>query len=177
MKLEQIESLGNGYSLYEYTPNFFRLLYINFEPMRFARRIRLLIEYMGKGSYKVYYLKADENFVGYCLIAPGGRRLKCSSDNDIVCGPYFIRKEERGKGYAKILLNSSLENCRYQYKNAFVWIKKTNIPSIKTSEACGFRKCGELDVIGKTHKLVETPDGEYNIYMKKKQHLHKRCKD
>lgn len=167
MSLKHIKSLEKGYSLHEYVPSFFHLLYMDFEPMTLTRRIRLLIEYLGKKKYKVYYLKVKEHFVGHCLIAPGGRRLKCSSTNDIVCGPYYIKKEERGKGYSKLLLNASLENCSYEYEKAYVWIKKTNIPSIKTSEACGFKKCGELDVVGKNHRLIECSDGKYNIYMKK----------
>jgi RimJ/RimL family protein N-acetyltransferase len=50
----------------------------------------------------------------------------------------------------------------YQY--AFDYIKKSNVPSIKTSKNCGFKKIGELDKIGIFHTLTEVNNGEYEIY-------------
>ena len=172
MKFEHLKTLADGYEFYEFTPSIRHLMYIAIHPMNIKRKIRLLGEHLHKGSYKVYYLEVHGALVGYCLIAPGGRRLKCSTPNDIVVGPYYVKKDERGKGYSKIILRTALDYCSYQYKNAFDYIKKTNLPSIKTSEACGFKTCGELNNVGILHRLVEHPNGEYLIYKKEKEENH-----
>ena len=159
-KIENIE-------LHEYVPTLFSPLYCNFEPMSLVRRIRFLFDYLHKRAYRVYYLKVDNDIVGYCFITPGGRRLNCSTNEDIVVGPYYIQERYRGKGLSEILINTSLANSAYSYKTAYAWVFKKNIPSIKACEACGFIKYGELNVVGKIRRLVEVPNGKYIIFMKK----------
>lgn len=144
----------NNVELLEYRPLLFKPLYINFEPMRLIRRIRFLKEYLGNGHYKVYYLKVDDEYVGYCVVAPGGRRLKCSTEQDIVIGPYYINKQKRGNGYSELLVKLTLENCSYCYNYAFDWVEKNNIASRKTSENVGFTKYGELNVTPVLRRLV-----------------------
>ena len=153
--------------LHEYVPTLFSPLYCNFEPMSLVRRARFLFDYLHKGRYRVYYLKIDNDIVGYCYIAPGGRRLNCSTNDDIVVGPYYIKEQYRGKGLSEILIKASLENNSYTYSVAYEWVLKKNIPSIKACEACGFIKYGELNVVGKMRRLVEVSDGKYIIFMKK----------
>ncbi len=167
MKTMRCVYQGENIELYEYVPTLLCPVYYDFEPMTFVRRIRYLFDYLQKGHYRIYYLKVVDDLIGYCVIAPGGRRLKCSTSDDIIVGPYFIKKDERRKGYSKILINATLENCSYNYKRAFDWILKSNIPSIRTTEACGFSWYGELNVVGKMRKLVEMPNGKYTIYIKK----------
>ena len=151
-------------SLYIYYPTPFSPLYCHFEKMTLSRRVRLLIEYLSKGCYKVFYLVSGDELIGYCVVAPGNRRLKLSSEKDIVLGPYFIDPTFRGKGYAKTLIRLILKCGGLKYRYAYDYINKTNIPSIKATLACGFNKCGELDIVGFFHKLIESQDGEYNIY-------------
>lgn len=163
-KMKRIISNG-GISLYEYTPSITRPLYMRFEKMTFSRRIRLLLEFLHNGSYTVYYLAVDDVLVGYCVVAGGGRRLKTSVPLDIVLGPYYIDTKQRGKGYSKILIRMVLDYRKGTYQFAYDYIDKTNLPSIKASEACGFVKCGELSICGffRNLELCES-GGSHNIY-------------
>lgn len=159
-----------GAQLYEYLPSAFMLMAINFENPRLVRQIRFLLEYLHRGHYKVYYLAVDSEFVGYCVVTPGGRRLSVSTKKDIVLGPYFVSPKHRGKGYAKMVVKMTLEHCTYDYEYAFDWIHETNIPSIKTSEACGFIREGHrLNVVGLMRKLVLNDKGDNIIFKYSKQ--------
>lgn len=164
-KMKLIRDEGHV-KLYEYKPTLIKPLAINFEKMRFIRRLRFLYEYMHKGHYSVYYLMIDDSFVGHCVITPGGRRLWLSGKDDIVIGPYFIDESYRGHGYAQVLLALTLKYCPYNYRRAYDWIEESNVASIKTSEACGMRQEGSrLNVVGLTRKLVEANDGEDIVYV------------
>lgn len=152
--------------LYEFKPNLFSLVPFQMEKLTFIRKLRFLYEFLC-GGYKIYYLQIDSNFVGYCLVTPGGRRLKCSTTKDIVIGPYFISPEFRGKGYAKILIKMTFTFCTYRYNKIFCWIHKTNISSIKTVMACGMTTNGlRLNVVGKFRRLILNDLGEYIVYIK-----------
>lgn len=151
-------------AFYVYEPTPFSLLYHHFEKMTFSRRVRLLMEYFSKGRYQVFYLAVEDILVGHCVAAPGNRRLKRSSRADMVIGPYFVDGKYRGNGYAKELVKWTLETNKGNYRYAYVYIKKNNLPSIKASTSCGFRPCGELDIEGFLHNLVERSGGEYTIY-------------
>lgn len=152
----------DGYRLLEYNPSLLKPLYKNFEPMGMVRRIRFLLEYLGRNHYRVFYLEKDGDLIGHCVVAPGGRRLKCSTSDDIVLGPYYIRKEERGRGYSVKLIGMVLENTDYRY--AFDWVEKKNIASCKASERCGFTKIGELNVSPFLRKLTIVEEGDDIIY-------------
>ena len=151
-------------ALYSYTPTICRPLYVHFEHMTLSRRVRLLLERLGRNSYVVLYLEVEGALVGHCVVAPGGRRLGRSTENDIVLGPYFIDPSHRGKGYAKILVQWTLHKAGLTYKRAYDYIKKNNHASRKATLACGFKQCGDLDIRGFFHNLVECPDGEYDIF-------------
>ncbi|MBD5420929.1 MAG: GNAT family N-acetyltransferase [Bacteroides sp.] len=167
-KLKLIVDNGD-IQLFEYIPSVFKPLAIPFENLRLVRRCRFLYEYLHPGQYKVYYLAIRKELVGYCVVAPGGRRLWVSEKDDVVFGPYFILPEYRGKGYAKILVRLTLEHCSYPYKAAYDWIHYSNPASIRTSEACGFRFEGSrLDIVGLTRKIQPKEDGGYAIYVYKK---------
>lgn len=143
-------------------------LYGNLHTIHFVRRMRFLLEYLHKGHYKVYYLKTGNEYVGYCVVTPGGRRLGCSSRKDIVLGPYYISEVHRGKGLSKLLLRLTLEHCSYPYEDAYDWIHENNLPSIHASEAVGFKPCGRLNVVGLMRKLVVADNGDNIIYRYKK---------
>ena len=132
--------------------------------MPFVRRGRLTLEYLHKDHYKVYYLSVNQELVGHCLVAIGGRRLKCSTTSDIVLGPYYVEEKHRGNGYCEKMIRYILDYYK-NYNNAFDYIKKSNLPSIKASKKCGFEKVGELDKVGLMHRLTEvSQDGEDEIY-------------
>lgn len=157
--------------LFEYLPSLLAPLALPFEQLRLVCKLRFCYEYLHAGHYKVYYLAVDDEFVGYCVVTPGGRRLSLTTKNDVVLGPYFILPEHRGKGYAKILVSMTLRYCTYDYNIAFDWIHKSNIPSIRISEACGMYVDGKIDVVGRFRKLVTKEDGPYFIYKYKKHSL------
>ena len=142
---------------------------IPFEKIHLVRRFRFLFEYLRKGSYKVYYLSKNEEIVGYCVTVLGGGRLTISTEKDIVLGPYYVDPIYRSLGYAKVLVQMVLKYCSFDYEYAFDWIHKSNIASIKTSEACGMYVDGKLDVVGKFRRLVPNENGAYLIYKYKKQ--------
>ena len=112
----------------------------------------------------VYYLVVDGVIIGYNIIAPGGRRLKCSTPNDIVVGPLFVDPVCRGRGYSTILMKLPLLYSPYDYERAFDWIEESNIPSIKASKACGFKEYGRLTVKGFFRRLVEDKNGDEIIF-------------
>ncbi len=154
-----------GLSVYEFKPCPFQLLAIPFEKLRFVRRVRLLLEYL-RGRYKVYYLAIEGRVVGYCVITPGGRRLKCSNKNDAVIGPYYICRENRGQGLSKKMIAMVLGICKEQFESVYAWVDKTNTPSIRCLEACGFMPVGRLDVVGLFRRLLINPNGTDIIYKK-----------
>lgn len=162
-RLQPVKTEGE-FSLFEYRPTIISPLLVPFEPLRLIRRLRFWKEILS-GGYRVYYLAESDILVGHCVVAPGGRRLTVSTKHDIVVGPYFIVPEHRGKGYAKVLVRMTLQNCTYNYRNAFDWIHIENLASIKTTEACGFMLEGhKLNVEGWTRKLVLDDNGSYLIY-------------
>lgn len=158
--------------LHEYIPTLFSPLYCNFELMTFVRRARFLGEYIRKNKYRVYYLLVDGDVVGYCVVTPGGRRLKCSTSSDIVIGPYYIKPCFRGKGFSKKLISLTLKNCGYKYMYAYDWIEKSNTSSIRATEGCGFKKYGELNVVGMLRKLVIVKTGDDYIYRIARSDVH-----
>jgi RimJ/RimL family protein N-acetyltransferase len=164
-KLRFITSI-EGLDYYKYIPTFGKWLYKNYEHMHFRRWIRFLLEFYGKGKYVVYYIAKDSAILGYCLVAPGGRRLKCSDQTDIVLGPYYILPGFRGRGYSKQLIRTVTEKLHGNYICAYDYIAKDNIPSLKATEACGFVKYGELKIVGLLRHLVATSDGDYVIFRK-----------
>lgn len=157
--------------LKEYIPTLFSPLHPRFEPMRLVRRIRFLGEYIRKEKYLVYYLYISGEPVGYCVVTPGGRRLKCSTSSDVVIGPYYVDPAKRGKRYGELLIALTLAHCRYPYQYAYDWIEKENIPSIRASERCGFEKIGELNVVGISRKLVEVEIGDDYIFRVSRQNV------
>lgn len=152
------------FEMIEYTPSIFKPLLYYFEKMYLVRRIRFLLEYIHREHYKVYYLLVNSEFVGHCVVAPGGRRLSSSTRNDIVIGPYYVKEQYRGKGYSKILIELSLKYCSFSYEYAYDWIEKNNLPSINASLSNNFKKVGELNVVGLRRKLVLVENGENNVY-------------
>lgn len=146
-------------SLWLFMPTLTKPLLCNFSPMSGVRRIRYLLEYLHTQHYKAFYLERVGELKGFCVAAPGGRRLKCSTRNDIVLGPYYIDEAERGKGYSKELIRLVTENYGGPYRYAYDWIGKDNIPSIKASEAVGFVRYGELKIVSKLRRLVPVNGG------------------
>ena len=152
--------------LYQFEPIFFRLFNYNLQSHSLVTKIRYMIDYLHKGRYVIYYLFFNENLIGECVITPGGRRLKYASKKDVVVGgPYYIIPEQRGKGFSEVLIKLSLQHCKYDWENAFDYIKNDNIPSIKTTLKCGFKKVGEININKFTHVMREAKNGgRFSVY-------------
>ena len=159
-----VDDFKSPFSLWEYAPSVFMPLYGSMQKISFVRRMRFFFEYFYKDRYKVYYLSSGEKYVGYCVVAPGGRRLRVSSRQDVVLGPYFVFEQYRGRGYSKILLQLTLKYCSYPYNYAYDWIHETNKASIRASEAVGFEAVGRLRVVGMMRRLILSKDGDHIIY-------------
>lgn len=168
----------NGVVLWEYTPTLFKPLFGSMDPPSFIRRMRFMLEYLNKGSYKVYYLEIDGHLVGYNVFAPGGRRLKCSSPKDMVSGPSFILPEYRGNGYIVKLLKLGITYGCQGCDNVYAWISKSNQASIKAYTKAGFDvNYGDLNIVGKMRKLQQVEKGTgSNIIAKLSLHTQKDAK-
>lgn len=170
-KLQLVYTDGNK-KIYEYSPTSWKPLYKKLDYVFLGRFLRYQYE-IAKGGYLVYYLEVDGQIVAQNIIIPGGRRMKCTTNRDVVIGgPYFTLPEMRGKGYIKYLIKNSLLNCSYDWVYAYDYIKKSNIASIRVTEGIGFQKIGEANILGLFHKfkMVER-DGEFNIYRISKKTL------
>lgn len=156
---------GDDFSLYEYRPTLLRPLLVHFQPMKFVRRCRYLLEYLHEGQYRVFYLLGpDKTPLAFCVVTPGGRGLKCSTKKDIVLGPYYVDKAARGNGYAKKIIRMVLDSYPEHYECAYDWILKSNIPSVRASVSCGFLPVSDLNIVGLMRKPVLTEDGKYSLY-------------
>ena len=128
----------DGLTYYEYKPSIIKPFYINMEPITLKRRIRLLIAYFT--GYTVFYIAEKGEIVGYCLVQNGNdRRYPFATRDDIVVGPYFIKKEYRGKKLSISLLKYVLHGSGINFKYAYDYIHKNNFPSIRASQAVGFK--------------------------------------
>lgn len=151
-------------TFYEYEPSIINPFYINLEPLTIKRRIRLLSAYFS--GFKVYYIKEANNFVGYCLVQSGkDKRYSFAREGDIMVGPYFIHEDYRGRKLSKVLLEFVLKKSNIIYENAYDYIHKDNIPSIKASEAVGFSYFSDANISQYLRKLTLCPPqkGEYLI--------------
>lgn len=121
--------------------------------------VTLLLE-----GYGAYYMCQNGNVVGCAVITRGGGRMKCSGADDIVIGPYWIEPEYRGLGYGKKLVHAVLHESGLGYENAYAFVQKTNIPSIKTLEREGFVNVGEAGIEKYTHRWILSAGGGDYIY-------------
>lgn len=158
-ELKYIKSV-NGLDYYLFQPSFNNWFFHDWkgykedtEKQTIRQWIRMLIEYMWGGGYYIYYVAQNKSIIGYILISNGGRRVTCSNINDVVLGPYYTLKEQRGKGIASKMIDSALHDFNISYKNAYCYIKKTNIASLKAASNCGFHIIGNAEIRGILRKL------------------------
>lgn len=153
----------DGLELFEYIPTRIKPFYIDMEPITIMRRFRFLIDF--HYGYKVYYLKKDGEYVGYCTITNGKNpRFWFASEKDILVGPYFVEESYRGKGYSTKMVDWVIHKCGLSWKNAFLYILNTNIPSIRVVEKLGGTKIFNVHNTF-YRKLVKKDSGEYGIHL------------
>lgn len=171
-KLKYIKDI-DGMEFYHFTPtlgHWFFEDWVGFEEDKDKhsrkQRIRMLIEWLW-GGYSAYYAGQGEKLFGYVLVARGGRRITCSKKSDIVLGPYYTLSEERGHGIMESMLNTVLHELDIHYKNAFCYIRKDNVASIRVASKCGFKIIGQAEMRGALRKLYLTENENSKFYIVK----------
>ena len=155
----------NNKKIYKFFPKPWRPIYTKLDSISIGRFLRYQYE-ISKGGYIIYYLVVNDQIIAQNIIIPGGRRMKCTTNTDVVIGgPYFTIPEMRGKGFMKYLIKNSLLYCDYNWTFAYDYIKKINAASIQTTEGLGFKKIGEANIIGPFHKIkMVYQNGDFNVY-------------
>lgn len=89
-----------------------------------------------KEGYEYYFIKRDGNDIGYTAIKPDGDRLFLSK--------LYLKKEERGKKYARAVTNMLKEIAREKGLRA-IWltVNKHNDSTIAAYKAMGYKTIGE----------------------------------
>ncbi|MFG6121503.1 hypothetical protein [Thalassobacillus sp. B23F22_16] len=154
----------NGLIYYEYNPSITKPFYKDLEPLTLKRRVRLLLAYLT--GYKVFYIADKNNLIGYCLVQNGkDKRYKFSTKKDIIVGPYFVHEDYRGRKLSIVLLDYILNTSGIEFKFAYDYIHKDNIPSIKASEAVGFQYLSDAHItkLLRSIKLCDKGKGDYII--------------
>jgi RimJ/RimL family protein N-acetyltransferase len=159
-KLTLLYSGKRDYTFYEYSPTLFNPLYPRFERTNIVRRIRLMLQCIKKGSYKVYYLTVNNELVGCCAVVPGGRALKECTENDVVLEFLYVDPKFRRNGYSKDILKLTLEFTTIFYENTYALVYRGNLPSCYALETCGFQLCGWCNVTKYLRRIVVKPEGQ-----------------
>lgn len=164
MEIKKVYEKGL-YEYYKYIPSFFKPFYIKLEKLTLRRRVRLLIAFFV--GYSVYYLVKDDKYIGYCLVQSGKDvRYKFATEDDIIVGPYYIVEDYRGKKLSIELLNYVLRYSGIKYNNAYDYIGKDNIASIRASEAVGFKYMSDANLTSILRRIIlcKEGSGEYLIF-------------
>lgn len=161
-KLEKVWS-KEGFVFYKYHPTVFKPFWKNLEPLTLLKRVRFFVDAIY--GYSVYYMAIDKEIIGYCTITSGkNKRYFFARKNDILIGPYFVKEEHRGHGYAKLMVRSVITDIHKNWQNGYLYIKRSNASSIAVAKSIG----AEFLFYSrntKTRKLVKDDRGEFGIYM------------
>ena len=129
-----------GIEFYQYSPTLLRPYFMNYPKQdhppyarRAVHKVRMMLEYL-RGGYLVYYLVRDHMVLGHVVVARGGRRLKVSTQEDIVIGPIFVSPALRGNGIGTTAIRTVLKDLGLQYRYAYEFIKEDNTASIRAVE-------------------------------------------
>ena len=153
------------YEYSKYKPCIFRLFEETFEHIGTRKRVRYMISCI-RGSV-VYYMKANESTVGYCLIEKGGGRYTFISKKDSVISPYIIKNEMRGKGIGTQLLKDIAEHREIIFSgNIYALVRKNNIASIHAMTKAEYELYGYANNVGvlRRYKLASKDDSKYLVF-------------
>ena len=153
----------NNLDLLLYKPSIVHPFYGHMEHLSLFRRIRFLIEYFY--GYDVYYLRSGKELIGYCTVSSGkNKRYWFATINDIMIGPYFIKKNYRGQGLSFILLDMVLNDANLVFDYAYDYINESNAPSIKATQSVGGIKLFNVSINIFTRQMKKTKNGQYGVY-------------
>lgn len=152
------------WSIWEYTPTLFRVFLHDSSKPTIKNRIKFFTE-ISRGGCKVYYLFVNDTPVAYAFVSRGGGRCGFANLGDIVIGPYYVFAEFRGKKYSEILVEQLLNHPDLPFINAYEWIAKDNIPSLKCADRVGFSIIGTADLSKYLRRICVRSDmnGKYYI--------------
>lgn len=159
-----------GIEFYRYSPTLFQPYFADYPVQdhppyetHVAHRVRMMLEYL-RGGYSVIYMAKNGKVLGHLVVARGGRRLKISSQEDIVIGPIFVSPDLRGKGIGTIGIRAVLKEIGLQYRYAYEFIKDDNTASIRTVEKSGYVFVERAKESGPMKNIVVSQYGDYLIY-------------
>lgn len=159
-----------GISYYKYTPSIFKLYDDCYDEhncpdycKRIIHRVRMIIDLLRVG-YEIYYMYNGNEVLGHLVVARGGGRIDLSTKSDIVIGPIWVCPSFRGKGIGTKGIYTVLHLLNIEYQNAYEFIAKENIASIKAVEKNNYQLVGNAKEYGLLKKLKLTPNGNLLIY-------------
>ena len=159
-----------GIDFYRYTPTLLQPYFMDYPKQeqppytrRVIHKVRMMLEYL-RGGYQVVYMIRDHNILGHIVVAPGGRRLKISTPEDIVIGPIWVSPTLRGQGIGTIGIRTVLKKLGLQYRYAYEFIAADNTASIRTVEKNGYVLACRVKESGILRNLVESPEGDFLVY-------------
>ena len=96
-----------------------------------------ITEQLGNEGYRYYIIMNSGEYVGYTAIRP-------DSDGRLFLSKIYIKKEHRGKGFAKAVFSFLKEFCTENNLHG-IWltVNKHNTDSINVYKKCGFKLIGE----------------------------------
>lgn len=151
---------------YRFKPKFGKWYYKNYSGYRkhsLPHNVRMTIEYL-EGGYEIFYMIQGGRVLGYLLVSRGGKRLKCSSRDDIVIGPIWVEPELRNTGIASKGISAVLHDLDITYKYAYEYIQPTNVSSIRTVEKNSFDLYGTGSSKGMLKRIESDGSEEFLIY-------------
>lgn len=90
-----------------------------------------------RNSSREFYLLCEKNeVIGYLYI-------DYDSVGDEVELSYGVSSEKKGRGLAKYMIKQGLSKTENKVNRVIAWIAASNIPSIKSVEALGFKKTSD----------------------------------
>lgn len=93
-------------------------------------------ENIASDGYIYYFIKKGGNDIGYTAVKPDGDRLFLSK--------IYLKKEERGKKYARAVMNAHMSYAReHDLRAIWLTVNKHNDSSIAAYKAMGFTVIGE----------------------------------
>lgn len=151
------------FEVYEFSPSLLKAFPFLLEKISLPYRIRCIQEYFV--GYKVYFLRKDDTWGGYCIVSNGrNARYPFCTGKDITFGRYFIVPELRGREMAVKLISWVLNNPDLQYENAYAYVHAGNKASHATLRKLGAVPVCRFDKVGTFRKIVMNDNGKYTVY-------------
>lgn len=163
----ELMAKGQDWSIWEYKPKLSKIFAHDNGKMPIQNRIKFQLEII-RGGAKLYYLFIGETVVAYAFVSKGGGRCSFANSKDAVIGPYYVFAQYRGNKYSELLIEQLLECIKTKYWNAYEWIAKDNMPSLKCADREGFKIISSADLSKHLRRICVRRDMEGKYYILKK---------